>query len=227
MPAFARGSGLLSGATASVYDALAAAYDEDERRMAWSRPVDLGLLFSFAKMVTERQGSGVVGDLGCGPGHTTKILAELGLRMTGIDASSAMIARARANLPGATLAVGTLLHLPAVDASWAGAVALGALWHAAAAERRTTLAEVARVIQPGGTFLYSFVTSGPRQPADSVYFLERWLGVEVNLELHLLSVKAAATEVVSAGFEVIAATQREPLPHELPLRRGFLLARRR
>ncbi len=43
-------------------------------------------------------------DLGCGPGNVTKLLAELWpeARVTGVDSSPAMLARARAGVPGAT-----------------------------------------------------------------------------------------------------------------------------
>lgn len=227
MPPMALGSGLLARSVKRAYDAVAAAYDDDERRMTWARPVDLGLLFSFAKMVTAQPRSGVVGDVGCGTGHGTRVLTQLGLRMAGLDLSPEMIARARGNFPELDFAVAELANLPVRSASWAGAAALGTLWHCNAAERMAGLAELARVVAPGGVLLHGWLTSGPRRPAGSVQPLERWLGEEVNLELHLVSIKAAATEAARAGFELISATEREPLPHELPLRRGFLLARRR
>jgi hypothetical protein len=60
-----------------------------------------------------------------------------------------------------------------------------------------------------------------------VFRLRRWFGVEAELDLHFLSIKTVAHELAASGFEVISATLREPLRgQELPMRRGFVLARR-
>lgn len=223
---FAHGSGLLS-ATRAAYDELAGSYDREEHRLMSERPVDLGHLFAFAKSVHVHRPGGVVGDVGCGPGQIARWLCELGLAVRGIDLSPKMLERARRNAPDAAFVEGEAGELPEEAGSWAGALVLGALWHAEARERAVALGEVARVVQPGGALLYGWLSSGAGHPSGTVYPLERWLGVKVELPVHLCSIKAAALEVRRAGFEVVAVTEREPLVHELPLRRGFLLARRR
>lgn len=224
--AFAHGSGLLR-ATRAAYDELAEPYDRSESGLMSERPVDLGHLFAFAKSVHAHRAGGLVGDVGCGSGQVARWLCELGLAVRGIDLSPQMLARARRNAPGATFTEGELGELPEGSGAWAGALVLGALWHADARERATALGEVARVVQPGGALLYGWLSSGAGHPSGTVYPLERWLGVKMELPVHLCSIKVAALEVRRAGFEVVAATEREPLVHELPLRRSFLLARRR
>lgn len=209
----------------AAYDALAERYDEVERDLMWNRPVELGLIFSFARMAAIYPGT--VGDVGCGPGHITQYLTQLELRAVGIDLSPAMIARATASYPACAFRPGAIEALPAAEGEWSGAVAMGATWHHDAAARRTALRELARVIRPQGALLFSWLESAPRCPADSTQRLYRWLDREVSLDLHFVSVKTALREVASAGFEVISATLREPMTsHELPARRGFLLARR-
>lgn len=208
-----------------TYDALAEHYDEAELRMMWDRPVELGLIFSFARMASLHLG--VVGDVGCGPGHITQYLKQLELHPLGIDLSPAMVARATENHPGCSFRTGAIEALPAEDGEWSGAVALGAMWHHDAPGRRAALCELARAIRPGGALLLSWLESAPRCPADSVQRLYRWLDQPVELDLHFVSVKTALREVASTGFEVISATLREPITsRELPARRGFLLARR-
>lgn len=224
--ACAHGSGLLS-ATRAAYDELSAAYDAAERGLMAERAVDLGHLFAFAKSVHAHRPGGLVGDVGCGPGHVARWMCELGLAVRGVDLSPRMIERARRNAPGASFVAGALGELDETSGAWDGALVLGALWHAEARERAVALGEVARLVQPGGALLYGWLSSGAGHPSGSAYPLERWLGVKVELPVHLCSIKVAALEVRRAGFEVVAATEREPLVHELPLRRAFLLARRR
>lgn len=209
----------------AAYDELAERYDEVERGLMWDRPVELGLIYSFARMASIYPGT--VGDVGCGPGHITQYLTQLELHAVGIDLSAAMIARAAASYPGCSFRTGAIEALPAAEGEWSGAVSLGTTWHHDAPARRTALRELARVIRPDGALLFSWLESAPRCPADSVQRLYRWLDREVTLDLHFVSVKTALREAASAGFEVISATLREPMTsHELPARRGFLLARR-
>jgi SAM-dependent methyltransferase len=210
----------------TAYDALAKRYDEVERALTWNRPVELGLIFSFARMASIH--AGPVGDVGCGPGHITQYMQQLELRAVGVDLSPGMIARAAANYPRCPFRTGAIEALPMAEGEWSGAVSLGATWHHDAPARRAALRELARVIRPDGALLFSWLESAPRCPADSSQRLYRWLDCEVALELHFVSVKTALREAASAGFEVLSATLREPMtPHELPARRGFLLARRK
>lgn len=209
-----------------TYSELARRYDEVERPLLWNRPVELGMLFAFSRMVSGQLG--VVGDVGCGPGHITEYLSHLELPMVGVDLSEEMIARARVSVPECRFEIGAVEDLNVEDAGWAGAVALGTLWHHESPGRRLALAELARVIRPGGVMLYGWLESGPRRPAGTSHRLLRWFDQDVSLDLHFVSIKTALREVADSGFEVISATLREPLvPHELPARRGFLLAKRK
>ncbi len=208
------------------YDELALRYDEVERSLLWNRPVELGVLFTFARLLVGQLGQ--VGDVGCGPGHITDYLGQLDLSMVGVDLAPEMVARARASHPAYQFSVGAVEALEVPDGGWAGAVALGTLWHHDAGGRAVALRELARVVRPGGVLLLGWLESAPRHPAGSSHRLRRWLDRDVSLELHFTSIKTALSEARDAGFDVISATLREPLlPHELPARRGFLLARRR
>jgi SAM-dependent methyltransferase len=129
-------------AVRDLYDQIAAPYAEAEHALTWARPVDLGLLFAFAKMATgaadgmANHHAGVVGDVGCGPGHVTKVLCQLGLRAIGIDYAPGMIEQARVHFPEGDLRFGAIERLEFGDGQWAGATALGTMWHCDARERR-------------------------------------------------------------------------------------------
>ena len=90
-------------------------------------------------------------DAACGTGRHTRHLVARGHTVTGVDLSPEMLAKATGT--GATLALGDLLALPARDAS-ADLVVCGlAIAHVADLER--AVAELARVLRPGGRLVLS------------------------------------------------------------------------
>ncbi|MEZ4362976.1 MAG: class I SAM-dependent methyltransferase [Kofleriaceae bacterium] len=208
-----------------IYNELAAAYDATESEMISERPVDLGHIFSFAKMVG--RSPELVGDVGCGTGHVTSMLSQLGLSMHGVDASPEMVFRARANFPSVPFEVGRLEHLPIETGGWGGAAVLHVTWHSDAPARAAGLRELARAIRPGGALLFGWLESAPRRARGSTIQLRHWMGHDVALELHLVPMKLTVQELIAAGFDVLSATLREPiLPQEFAARRGLILARR-
>ncbi|WP_250907130.1 trans-aconitate 2-methyltransferase [Nonomuraea sp. NEAU-A123] len=84
--------------TRDAYDAAAPTYAELFRDALRDRPLDRAILSAFAQVVSA-SGDGQVADLGCGPGHITAYLDELGLAAFGVDASPAMIELARQAYP--------------------------------------------------------------------------------------------------------------------------------
>ena len=92
-------------------------------------------------------------DAACGTGRHTKYLVARGYDVVGIDASDAMLERARAAVAGADFRVGDLAALPLGDASVDLAVCALALTHCPRLE--PPLTELARVVRPGGTVILS------------------------------------------------------------------------
>jgi SAM-dependent methyltransferase len=102
---------------------------------------------------TAASGAAVL-DVGCGPGHLTRRLADLGLEATGIDLDPDMIERAGAR--GAPEAVGRYLAadvaaLPFEDDAFDIVASTLSMHHWADAE--AGLAEMGRVVRPGGTIV--------------------------------------------------------------------------
>lgn len=87
-------------------------------------------------------------DVACGTGRQSQLLAELGHEVEGIDLNLTMLAIARERVPTATFRQGTFDSLPFDDAAFDLAVSSLALTHVT--DLRPALAEMARVVKPGG-----------------------------------------------------------------------------
>jgi len=92
-------------------------------------------------------------DAACGTGRHAKYLAQLGHRVIGVDVSPEMLAKARADVPGCDLREGELTSLPVDADSVDLAVCALALEHVA--DLRAAVAELARVVRPGGRIVLS------------------------------------------------------------------------
>ncbi len=99
-------------------------------------------------------------DLGCGNGLSSRILARRGARVTGVDLSPSLVARAqereRHEPLGITYLVADAASLPLFpDGSFARVTANTVLMNAA--DGAALLREVARLLQPGGRFVASLL----------------------------------------------------------------------
>lgn len=97
--------------------------------------------------------SGRVLDAACGTGRHAIYLAGAGRQVVGVDASGAMLAYARRQLPEADLRVGELTRLPLEDESFAGVVCALALSHLPAISG--AIFELGRVLAPRGRLIVS------------------------------------------------------------------------
>jgi SAM-dependent methyltransferase len=106
--------------TRTSYDTVAASYASQMRGvLAAAGPYLQAALGLLATMV-HAAGGGPVADVGCGPGHVTAHLRELGVDAFGIDLSPAMVDVARRDHPGLRFEVGSMADLSLPDASVAG-----------------------------------------------------------------------------------------------------------
>ena len=139
-------------ATTTAYERFAHDYADkpDDRR--WLQP----LVESFAALLDP---GALVLDLGCASGRETVELRAAGLRVIGLDVSAAFLRIAQARYAAAGYLLGDALHLPFAARSLDGVWALASLLHLTADEARAALAEVRRVLKPGGVF-YSSIQIG-------------------------------------------------------------------
>ena len=112
----------------------------------------------FAERGVDPAGKVVI-DIGCGGGLFAEEVAGLGASVIGIDPAPGAIASARKHAAGAGLAidyrVGSGEHLPADDACADIAYCVDVLEHVA--DVSAVVGEAARVLRPGGLFLYDTI----------------------------------------------------------------------
>jgi ubiquinone/menaquinone biosynthesis C-methylase UbiE len=142
---------------------VAAAWNRNAER--WSEDVragydlyrDVFTLPAFLACMPEIAGCDVI-DLGCGEGSNTRRMADVGGRMTGIDISEALIARAREDERreprGIRYELGSFSQLDFLPhASFDHAVSTMALMDGP--DLAGAMREAWRVLRPGGTFTFS------------------------------------------------------------------------
>ena len=104
-------------------------------------------------------------ELGCGVGRFSRYLAQQGLRVTGVDFSPVAIARARDRVAQddarPELLVGDVTHLEALDGPFDASFDVGCFHCLDPRQQRAYVAEVFRLLKPGGTHLIWALDSAP------------------------------------------------------------------
>jgi 2-polyprenyl-6-hydroxyphenyl methylase / 3-demethylubiquinone-9 3-methyltransferase len=115
-------------------------------------------------------------DAGCGGGLVAKGLAEAGAHVVGVDQLPACLLVARRAVPaGFQPAVGQLERLPFADASFDAVVAADVLEHVP--DLPAAVAELARVLRPGGGFLFDTINRTAWAWFTALFGAERLLGL--------------------------------------------------
>ena len=96
--------------------------------------------------------SGVLVDVGCGEGQVARVAAEAGLTVVGIDPAASQVEVARDRAGGPAYLQGSATALAVADGVADAAVACLVFEHIVDVD--AALAEVARVLRPGGRFLF-------------------------------------------------------------------------
>lgn len=202
---------------ASTYDAVAADYAAAFSDELAGKPFDRRALDELASRVGR---AGPVADLGCGPAQVADHLALRGCEVIGIDLSPAMLAAARYRQPGLPVAAGDLRALPLPDTSCGAITCFYALIHLPRAEVPGALAEMHRVLRPGGQLLLA-VHGG----AGEVH-VDGWFGRDVAFDATLFDDAELAALVAAAELDEVRVTRREPYPSEHPTPRLYVTAGR-
>ena len=100
--------------------------------------------------------SGLVLDVGCGPGHLTAHLRSLGVDATGIDLAPEFIEHAHATYPDGRYQIGSMHQLSQPNGSVAGMLAWYSLIHLPPADIDSVLIELRRVLKTGSPLVIGF-----------------------------------------------------------------------
>lgn len=201
-----------------AYDQAAEAYAEKYQHELDQKPLDREWLQEFATLIGPGR---PVLDLGCGPGYTTAHLNALGLDVTGLDLSPAMIAKAAALFPTSRFIEGDFAHLPFPPASVSGIVAFYCIVHLAPEQLPSVFAEMARVLEAGGIMLLAF------HVGTEVVRASQFLGTNATLDFTFFEPVTVTAALESIGITILDIQVREPYDTEYPSRRCYLFARKR
>jgi SAM-dependent methyltransferase len=202
------------------YDRIAARYANTFFDELSRKPFDRALLDRYVKLLRTIGPPGPVWDLGCGPGHVGRYLADRGLDVCGLDLSEQMVVLARQLNPRMQFVQGTMLALPVADGTLAGIVSFYAIIHLSRSEAVDALREFHRAIQPGGQLLLAF------HGGEGEIYAEEMLGERVAIHATLFRGDEMAAYAREAGWIAVAVSERAPYPFEHPTQRVYLQATR-
>lgn len=202
---------------AGSYDTVASEYVARIYRELDGKPFDRELLDRFADRV---RGRGRVCDLGCGPGHVARYLKDRGVDVFGVDLSPGMVAEAARLSPDVEFVRGDMRRLELGDGALAAIAAFYSLIHISREELPAALAELRRVLAPGGLLLAAFHVG-----TEALRLEELW-GLPVSVEFVFFEPAEMERRLAEAGFEIVESLEREPYEGvEHPSRRAYILAR--
>ena len=203
---------------ARYWDSVALRYLDLFHNEMEGKPYDVDVLRKFAASL----GIGAaVCDVGCGPcGHVSRLLADQGLRVRGIDLSQRCIELARREQPSLSFDVMDMGAMTFDERTFDGLVAYYALHYQPKRTLNRVLQEFFRVLRPGGLLLVvskegneEGIVADPLGSGQSVF----WCSLPPN-EL--------TTSLLLSGFRILSCVDREPLPDEIPVRRIYVHAER-
>lgn len=208
---------------ANDYDSFARAYAADNEDNLQNAYYERPAMVALAGQVSGRR----ILDAGCGAGPLSAALCDAGAHMSGIDASAGMLALARQRLgEQADLRVGDLSEpLPFADGAFDDVVASLVLHYLR--DWGPTLAEMRRVLRPGGRLIASvqhpfadYALQDPRPDyfATTSYREEfTFSGQSVPLKFWRRPLHAMTDAFTAAGFHLrhISEPQPDPAAREL------------
>jgi SAM-dependent methyltransferase len=190
--------------TRTSYDTVAVSYADQVRDAIAGHQYLCATLALFADSV-RAAGGGPVADAGCGPGHVTAHLHELGVNAFGIDLSPRMIDVARRNHPGLRFEVSSMTDLDLPAASVTGLLAWQSLIHIPDDEVPTVFGHFHRALRPGGPLQLLFHVGD-----ESRLKTQGYGGHPMKVHVHRRQPDQVATWLRHAGFEVEAQMLLDP-----------------
>lgn len=195
--------------TARAYDAVATDYDERFRDELDTKPRDRELIDALAA-----RGSGLVLDVGSGPGHVGARIRTSGRPVVALDLSHAMAALAASRLDAA--AVADMTSLPAGTATVGDLIAFYSVIHLPRSTLPAVLCEFARVLEPNGHALLS------AHEGTHDITVDEFLGHPVELDATFLTLDELIHAAHVANLTVITAERRSPYPNEGSTQRLYI-----
>lgn len=195
-----------------AYDEVAASYAQYFPGTEPEAPLELAMIDAFVAALSSDAAATPddstrprVLDAGCGAGRMSRLLADSGCAVEGVDLSPGMVDEARRARPDLSFEVASLDALPQDDVSFDGVMLWYSTIHTAPEAQPAIFAEAARVVRPGGHLLVAFqVGEGARDVAPAY----ARVGHDVELWRHLFTPNEVSAWATAAGFTETARMVR-------------------
>lgn len=201
------------------YDAVAREYADEIYAELKGKPFDREVLDRFAERV---RGQGRVCDVGCGPAQIARYLRDRGIDVMGLDLSTGMLAEAQRLNPDLLFVQSSMFALGLGSETLGGIAAFYCIIHIPRAQVVAVLAEMRRVLRPGGCLLITFHLGRE----DSHH--EELFGRPVSLDVARFTTEEMSGYLQAAGLLVEEVLERDPYAPDVEYqsRRGYIVASR-
>jgi SAM-dependent methyltransferase len=204
-------------AVRTSYDAVADNYVAMGMGQLGPEPWLRAALSAFAEQV---RGVGPVLDAGCGPGDASAYLHGLGVDVSGIDLSPAMVAHARSRFPNISFQAKSVTDVDPAPESLGGVLGWWSWFNLPREVLPQVVATMARALRPGGQLL-----TGTHCGRGSVVRTSGYGDVPVRWTTHLYAPEDLTAMITTAGLEVVVEQRFPPNPPQA--RPQVLIAARR
>lgn len=203
----------------SSYDLVAEDYAAEFCGEMLKKPFDRKMLDWLIEKVGE---SGVICDMGCGPGQIARYLHDHGARVCGVDLSAEMVKQAGLLNPGISFQQGDMLALDEIaDESYGGVAAFYSIIHIPRSSVVDALRVIKRVLSSGGVLLLTF------HIGEEIIHRDEWWGKEVSVDFIFYETEEMKDYLKAAGFKLEEVIERDPYEGvEYPSRRAYIFARK-
>lgn len=199
------------------YDRIADEYASRIFHELQHKPLDRELLTRFAREV----GGGPICDIGCGPGHVTRYLRDLGASVFGLDLSPQMIRLARKLNPHISFREGDMMALSLPNGAVAGIVAFYAIVNIPERFLASVFREMKRVLQPDGRLFLAFHVGN-----ETIHREELW-SIPISMDFFLFLPQTIRSCLEEQGLVVDEVVERGPYAPDVEYQsqRAYIFAR--
>ncbi len=200
--------------TRASYNLAAEKYYEDFKNEMRQKEYDRSFLGDFSRHF----GPGsLLCDAGCGPGHITRYVSDLGLDIFGIDISEKCIEVAERENPGIEFRVMDMAKLGIPDGSVDGIISFYSIIHTPKRLQPLLFREFRRVLRDGGRIAI-VVKKG-----DGEGYVDSLVGFKTRLYFANFSEAEIRGYLEAGGFRVELLKTRPPYGFEIPADRIYAI----